>query len=64
MTTFLHRHLSPAALDLAQKLLSPNPDSRLTAAEALQAPYFLDEQPQSEVPVRCVMNSDSIVPDL
>jgi CTD kinase subunit alpha len=37
-------------LDLAEKLLTYDPEHRITAAEALQAPYFLQEDPPAEMP--------------
>ncbi|KAG6333772.1 hypothetical protein ID866_5320 [Astraeus odoratus] len=45
------RWLSPAALDLAQELLTYDPGKRVTAVQALEAPYFKDEQPPPELPV-------------
>lgn len=49
------RWLSPAALDLAEQLLAFDPSKRVTAAQALEAPYFHQEQPPAEVPVRFVL---------
>ncbi|KAI0773357.1 Pkinase-domain-containing protein [Irpex lacteus] len=43
--------LSPAALDLAERLLAYDPARRVSAAEALEAPYFLQEHPPAERPV-------------
>lgn len=43
--------LSPAALDLAEQLLAYDPAQRATAAQALEAPYFNQEQPAAERPV-------------
>ena len=40
--------LSEQALDLTFKLLSLNPESRPTASEALEHPYFMSELPKSE----------------
>jgi CTD kinase subunit alpha len=45
------RYLSPAALDLAESLLSFDPSKRVTAAAALEAPYFTTEEPAAELPV-------------
>ncbi|KAF8450272.1 Pkinase-domain-containing protein [Boletus edulis BED1] len=44
--------LSPAGLDLAEQLLTYDPAKRVTAAQALEAPYFKDELPPPELPVR------------
>ncbi|KAI1795234.1 Pkinase-domain-containing protein [Ganoderma leucocontextum] len=43
--------LSPAGLDLAEQLLSWNPERRITATQALEAPYFNQEQPPAATPV-------------
>ncbi|OCH94102.1 Pkinase-domain-containing protein [Obba rivulosa] len=43
--------LSPAGLDLAERLLAYDPAQRVTAAEALDAPYFNMEQPPPAAPV-------------
>ncbi|KAH9943436.1 Pkinase-domain-containing protein [Epithele typhae] len=43
--------LSPAGLDLAEQLLSWNPETRITAAQALEAPYFNQESPPAVTPV-------------
>lgn len=45
------RWLSPAALDLAEQLLTYDPSKRVTAIQALEAPYFKVEQPPPELPV-------------
>lgn len=45
------RWLSPAALDLAEQLLTYDPAKRVTAIQALEAPYFKVEQPPPELPV-------------
>ena len=45
------RWLSPAALDLAERLLAYDPSQRVSAADALEAPYFLQEHPPAERPV-------------
>ncbi|KAJ3553208.1 hypothetical protein NM688_g3741 [Phlebia brevispora] len=42
--------LSPAGLDLAEQLLAYDPAKRATAAQALEAPYFTQEQPRAERP--------------
>lgn len=49
------RWLSPAALDLAEQLLAYDPAQRATAAQALEAPYFNQEQPAAEPPVGFVL---------
>ncbi|KAF8558752.1 Pkinase-domain-containing protein [Imleria badia] len=43
--------LSPAALDLAERLLTYDPAKRVTAVQALEAPYFKDELPPAELPI-------------
>ncbi|KAG9317683.1 kinase-like domain-containing protein [Chiua virens] len=43
--------LSPAALDLAEQLLTYDPTKRVTAAQALEAPYFREELPPAELPI-------------
>lgn len=43
--------MSPAALDLAEGLLTFDPERRVTAAQALVTPYFNDEQPPPSLPV-------------
>lgn len=45
------RWLSPAGLDLAERLLAYDPARRITAAEALDAPYFRQEDPPARLPV-------------
>lgn len=45
------RWLSPAGLDLAEWLLTYDPMQRATAAQALDAPYFTQEQPPAALPV-------------
>lgn len=42
--------LSPAAMNLAEKLLTYDPESRMTAQKALEAPYFREEGPEMEMP--------------
>lgn len=61
----LFRWLSPAALDLAEQLLAYDPAQRATAVQALDAPYFNQEQPPAEPPtgfVRppCAHNATSL----
>lgn len=43
--------LSPAGLDLAERLLSYDPAQRVTAVDALEAPYFRQEDPPAALPV-------------
>jgi len=43
--------LSPAALDLAERLLSYDPAQRVTALDALEAPYFRQEEPPAALPI-------------
>lgn len=43
--------MSPAALDLAERLLAYDPSQRITAVQAMEAPYFTEEQPPAEPPV-------------
>ncbi|KAK2466241.1 hypothetical protein APHAL10511_001883 [Amanita phalloides] len=43
--------MSPAALDLAEELLAYNPSRRINAVQAMDAPYFTEEQPPAERPV-------------
>ena len=42
--------MSPAALDLAESLLTYDPDRRATAVQALEAPYFNNDQPPPTPP--------------
>ncbi|KAG8983375.1 kinase subunit of RNA polymerase II carboxy-terminal domain kinase I, partial [Tulasnella sp. 427] len=49
--TVFQKYLSPAALDLAEGLLTYDPEKRLTAADALEAPYFVSEEPPMAQPV-------------
>ncbi|THH06794.1 hypothetical protein EW145_g3846 [Phellinidium pouzarii] len=48
---FFHKWLSPAGLDLAERLLSYNPTRRATADQALEAPYFNQEEPAPMLPI-------------
>ncbi|KAI0960240.1 hypothetical protein AcW1_004808 [Taiwanofungus camphoratus] len=43
--------LSPAGLDLAERLLAYDPAQRVTAVQALEAPYFHREHPTPAAPV-------------
>jgi CTD kinase subunit alpha len=43
--------LSPAGLDLAERLLTYDPAQRVTAVDALKAPYFRQENPPAALPV-------------
>ncbi|ESK96034.1 protein kinase [Moniliophthora roreri MCA 2997] len=43
--------MSPAALDLAERLLEYDPSRRINAIDAMQAPYFTTEEPPAEKPV-------------
>lgn len=45
------RWLSPAGLDLAERLLAYDPAKRATALQALDAPYFCQEEPPAAAPV-------------
>ncbi|KAJ8456725.1 hypothetical protein ONZ45_g18605 [Pleurotus djamor] len=42
--------MSPAALDLAERLLAYDPSQRMTATQAMEAPYFTQEQPNAVLP--------------
>ncbi|KAF9009031.1 Pkinase-domain-containing protein [Cyathus striatus] len=42
--------MSPSALDLAERLLSYDPAQRISAADAMDAPYFTQESPTAERP--------------
>lgn len=46
----LDRWLSPAGLDLAERLLTYDPSKRATALQALEAPYFITEEPREMLP--------------
>ena len=43
--------MSSAALDLAEQLLTYDPSQRVTAVQAMEAPYFTQEAPSPEPPV-------------
>ncbi|KAG6860378.1 hypothetical protein C0995_011985 [Termitomyces sp. Mi166 len=43
--------MSSAALDLAERLLAYNPLERATASQAMEAPYFTEEEPKAALPV-------------
>lgn len=43
--------MSSAALDLAERLLAYNPLGRATAAQAMETPYFTEEEPKAALPV-------------
>lgn len=43
--------MSPAALDLAEQLLAFDPAERITALQAMDAPYFTKEYPSAAPPV-------------
>jgi len=51
------RWMSPAALDLAERLLAYDPSQRVTAIQAMDAPYFTQEEPRAAPPVGLVHNS-------
>ena len=42
--------MSSAALDLAERLLAYDPARRLSALQAIEAPYFTQEAPAAELP--------------
>jgi len=44
------RWLSPCGMELAEELLRYDPSKRISAAQALQHPYFTREQPPPEQP--------------
>lgn len=52
--------MSPAALDLAEQLLAYDPSQRVTASQAMNAPYFTKETPLASRPVGCVSLSSLI----
>ncbi|KAJ8086668.1 kinase subunit of RNA polymerase II carboxy-terminal domain kinase I [Marasmius tenuissimus] len=43
--------MSPAALDLAERLLEYDPARRVTATQAMEAPYFTTEDPPASPPI-------------
>ncbi|KAH8830516.1 hypothetical protein DL96DRAFT_1593255 [Flagelloscypha sp. PMI_526] len=45
------RWMSPAGINLAEKLLAFDPDQRVTAMQALDDPYFTEEEPAADIPV-------------
>ncbi|KAH9482688.1 CTD kinase subunit alpha [Psilocybe cubensis] len=45
------KYMSPAALDLAEQLLAFDPAERITAMQAMNAPYFTQEYPSATPPV-------------
>ena len=49
------RWLSPAGLDLAEKLLTYDPMERISALQAMDTPYFMCEEPSASKPVGCVV---------
>ncbi|KAF4619233.1 hypothetical protein D9613_005042 [Agrocybe pediades] len=46
--------MSPAALDLAEQLLAYDPARRITAMQAMNAPYFTEELPPASAPIGLV----------
>ena len=48
--TWSYRWLSPCGMELAEELLRYDPSKRISAAQALQHPYFTREQPPPEQP--------------
>ena len=40
----------PTALDLVEQLLAYDPARRLSALQAIKAPYFMQEAPAAELP--------------
>ncbi|KAF8165312.1 Pkinase-domain-containing protein [Crassisporium funariophilum] len=49
-----HKWMSPAALDLAEQLLAYDPEQRMTALQAMDAPYFTTESPAASAPIGLV----------
>lgn len=47
--------MSPAALDLAEQLLTYDPTQRITASQAMDTPYFTEEEPPASRPIGCVL---------
>jgi serine/threonine protein kinase len=60
LTRHRSRWLSPAGLDLAERLLSYDPAQRVTAVDALEAPYFRQENPPAALPVGYVFEMSLI----
>jgi CTD kinase subunit alpha len=58
---YCSRWLSPAGLDLAERLLSYDPAQRVTAVDALEAPYFRQEHPPAALPVGYVVKMHFIL---
>ncbi|GAA5999288.1 uncharacterized protein JCM10292_001732 [Rhodotorula paludigena] len=50
LRTAFAKSLSPAGLDLAERLLALDPSRRPTADEALRMEYFTTEEPKAEMP--------------
>jgi CTD kinase subunit alpha len=51
--------MSPAALDLAERLLAYDPSQRANALQAMDAPYFTQEEPRATPPVGFVYTLNS-----
>jgi hypothetical protein len=47
--------MSPAAMDLGEMLLMYDPKHRVSAADAMETPYFKSEEPRPELPTGYVM---------
>ncbi|VDB85381.1 unnamed protein product [Peniophora sp. CBMAI 1063] len=47
---FFKKYMSSGALDLAERLLAFDPAKRVSAADALNAPYFTEEEPKEARP--------------
>lgn len=63
LVTEANRHLAgPDALDLLDRILVYDPEVRLTAAEALQHPYFDPVRPLAQ-PSSLFANASTVVPD-
>lgn len=52
--TLFAKWMTPAALDLAERLLDFNPEQRWTATQAMDAPYFRVEAPPAQEPTGLV----------
>jgi CTD kinase subunit alpha len=52
--------MSPAALDLAEQLLEYDPLRRLSALEAMEAPYFTQEAPAAQLPAGYVLLPEAV----